>query len=480
MCVLIGPRMHYDLIVIGSGPAGEKGAAQAAYFGKKVALIEREPFPGGAAANTGTLPSKTLRETALYLSGFQKRELYGLGFDLNQRIDAAGFLSHFHHVRSQERARIDSNMERHGVTTYQGLGSLINANTVQVDSADGSSNTLTATNILVATGTHPHRQTDYPWNDPRLFDSDTILNIGELPDTLLVIGGGVIGSEYACIFAALGVKVTLVDGRNRLLGFLDTEVSETLQRAMAAMGIDLVLGDAVESISSGECLHVVFKNKAPDSYQAILCASGRQGNTSSLGLQNVGISMDKRGLLKVNEHYQTEVPNIYAAGDVIGFPALASTSMEQGRIAMCHAFDLKYKTGIARILPLGIYTIPECSCAGETEDSLLAKGVSYVIGRAAYSRNTRGFIIGDHEGFLKLLFDAGDMSLLGVHCIGEQATDLVHTGLAALLLRQGADFFINTCFNYPTLSEMYKYAAYDALGRFQRGEICSASEVLSH
>lgn len=465
--------MHYDLIVIGSGPAGEKGAAQAAYFGKKVALVEREAFPGGAAANTGTLPSKTLRETALYLSGFHKRELYGLGFDLSQRIDAAGFLSHFHHVRSEERCRIDSNMQRHGVASYQGIGSLIDTNTVRIESSNGSTRTLTAEKILLATGTRPHRQASYPWSDPRFYDSDTILNLAELPDSLLVIGGGVIGSEYACIFAALGVKVTLVDGRTRLLGFLDAEVSKTLQQCMEAMGINLLLGESVESITSGEQLDVVLKNQGPASYHSILCASGRQGNTASLGLDNVGLSVDKRGLLKVNEHYQTDVANIYAAGDVIGFPALASTSMEQARLAMCHAFDLKYKDTLARILPLGIYTIPECSCAGETEESLREKGIPYVIGRASYSRNTRGFIIGDHEGFLKLLFRADDMTLLGVHCIGEQATDLVHTGLAALLLEQKADFFINTCFNYPTLSEMYKYAAYDALGRFQRAEICS-------
>ena len=463
--------MHYDLIVIGSGPAGEKGAAQAAYFGKKVALIEREAFPGGAAANTGTLPSKTLRETALYLSGFRKRELYGLGFDPNQRINAAAFLAHFHHVRAEERSRIDANMVRHGVTTYKGKGSLLDANTVLVENSDGTTTTLTCTTVLLATGTRPHRPEDYPWSDSRLFDSDTILSIGELPDSLLVIGGGVIGSEYACIFAALGVRVTLVDGRDRLLGFLDAEVSETLQRAMEGMGVRLLLGDAVESIRSDAELHVVFKKNGEASFHAILSASGRQGATESLGLEKIGLSADKRGLLKVNEHYQTEVPNIYAAGDVIGFPALASTSMEQARIAMCHAFDLKYKTALARILPLGIYTIPECSCAGETEESLREKGIAYVVGKASYARNTRGFIIGDHEGFLKLLFRADNMTLVGVHCIGEQATDLVHTGLAALLLSQGADFFINTCFNYPTLSEMYKYAAYDALGRLQRSEI---------
>jgi NAD(P) transhydrogenase len=241
---------------------------------------------------------------------------------------------------------------------------------------------------------------------------------------------------------------------------------------MGAMGISLFLNESVTSVNAGEKIEVTLKNHAPDAVDLVLVASGRQGNTADLGLEMAGLSADKRGLLKVNDHYQTDVPNIYAAGDVIGFPALASTSMEQARIAMCHAFDLKYKTGLARILPLGIYTIPECSCAGETEDSLREKGIAYVIGKATYARNTRGFIIGDHEGFLKLLFSAKDMSLVGVHCIGEQATDLVHTGLAALLLGQGAEFFINSCFNYPTLSEMYKYAAYDALGHIQRDEVC--------
>jgi NAD(P) transhydrogenase len=464
--------MHYDLIVIGSGPAGEKGAAQAAYFGKKVALIERESFPGGAAANTGTLPSKTLRETALYLSGLVKRELYGLGFDFGQRIDAADFLSHFHHVRAKERLRITSNMERHGVETFQGTASFLDSNSVRIKSSSGESRSLTADKILIATGTIPRRPPEYPWSDSRLFDSDTILTLSGLPESLLVIGGGVIGCEYACIFAALGVKVTLVDGRDRLLGFLDTEVSEALQRGMVDLGITLLLEDSVESIRSREQLEVSFRVARSLCFGAVLSASGRHGNTASLALENASLSVDSRGLLKVNDNYQTGVPNIYAAGDVIGFPALASTSMEQARIAMCHAFDLKYKTSLARILPLGIYTIPECSCAGENEESLREKRIPYVIGRAAYANNPRGFIIGEREGFLKLLFHADDLKLLGVHCIGEQATDLVHTGLAALLSGHGAEFFINTCFNYPTLSEMYKYAAYDAMGRSQRGEVC--------
>ena len=240
------------------------------------------------------------------------------------------------------------------------------------------------------------------------------------------------------------------------------------------MGISLFLNESVTSVSAEEKIAVTLKNHAPDAVDLVLVASGRQGNTDGLGLEMAGLSADKRGLLKVNDHYQTEVPNIYAAGDVIGFPALASTSMEQARVAMAHAFDLKYKTGLARILPLGIYTIPECSSAGESEESLRDKKISYVVGKTLYSQNSRGFIIGDKDGFLKLLFHAEDMKLLGIHCIGEQATDLVHIGLTALLLEQGADIFINTCYNYPTLSEMYKYATYDALGRKQRGEIVSA------
>ncbi len=463
--------MSYDLIVIGSGPAGEKGAAQAAYFGKKAILIEKAGFPGGAAANTGTLPSKTLRETALHLSGFRKREIYGLDFDFNQRINAANFLNHFHNVRAQERERIGRNMQHHQVDVVHGTGSFLDAHTILLTRPDGGTQILSADKILIATGTRPHHPADYPWHDARLFESDTILSLPDLPQSLLIIGGGVIGSEYACIFAALGVKVVLVDARDRLLGFLDAELSIALQNAMRAMGIELLLGEQVDSLASGEKIDAALKNAGLRSFDAVLAAAGRQGNTSDMGLEKIGIQPDNRGLLKVNEHFQTALPHIYAAGDVIGFPALASTSMEQGRVAMCHAFDLKYKTDLARILPLGIYTIPECSSAGDSEESLREKKIPYVAGRAAYAQNSRGFIIGDNEGFLKLLFRADDMRLLGIHVIGEEATDLVHIGLTALLLGQTASIFIETCYNYPTLSEMYKYAAYDAMGRKQRGEI---------
>ncbi len=466
----------YDLIVIGSGPAGEKGAAQAAYFGKKVALIEKEAHHGGAAANTGTLPSKTLRESALFLSGFKKRALYGSASEgtAQPKVGAQDFLYRYHQVRDEERGRIDRNLERHHVDVYRGSGVFTDPHTVAVEAADGSRTLLKGQFVLIATGTKPHRPPSYPWAGGRVYDSDTILDIPELPKTMLVVGGGVIGSEYACMFAALGVQVTLVDGRNRLLGFLDVEVSEALQDGMRAMGIELLLGeDVAESTDDpvDDAVRIVLKAKGERKYERVLVASGRSGNTASLGLAAAGLAPDKRGLLAVNEHYQTPVPHVYAAGDVIGFPALASTSMEQARVAMTHAFDLKYKTGLARILPLGIYTIPECSSAGDSEEQLREKKIPYVVGKTRYAQNSRGFIIGDREGFLKLIFHGDTMRLLGVHCIGEQATDLVHIGLTALLLEQDASLFINTCYNYPTLSEMYKYATYDALGRKARGEI---------
>jgi len=463
--------MSYDLIVIGSGPAGEKGAAQAAYFGKKVALVEKQSFFGGAAANTGTLPSKTLRETALHLSGFHKRDLYGLDFNFSQKINAANFLKHFQTVRAEERFRIEANMVRHRVNIQSGSATFLDPHRVLVTPINAEPVTLEAEKILIATGTSPLHPPEYPWNDERIFDSDRILKIGQLPENLLIVGGGVIGCEYACIFAALGVHVTLADGRNRLLGFLDAGISEALQKAMISMGIKLYLNEQVEKILPAERLGAAFKNNGTHTFDAVLIASGRQGNTASLDLDKANLHADKRGLLKVNEHYQTDVPHIYAAGDVIGFPALASASMEQARLAMCHAFDLKYKAALARILPLGIYTIPECSSAGESEESLKEKKIPYVVGKTLYSENSRGFIIGDLDGFLKLLFHAETMQLLGVHCIGEQATDLVHIGLTALLLEQNVNLFINTCYNYPTLSEMYKYAAYDAMGRKQRGEV---------
>jgi NAD(P) transhydrogenase len=458
----------FDLVVIGSGPAGEKGAAQAAYFGKKVALVERAPVLGGAAANTGTLPSKTLRETALYLTGFRHRELYGLSVALERQVTARDFLRREHAVADAERQRVAANLERHHVTVLRGRASFKDAQTVIVRTEDGVEQSLSADVALVATGSTPYRDPMFPFDAPGVYDSDTILTLTSIPNTLFIAGGGVIGCEYACLFAALGVKVTLVDSHARLLEFLDAEVSLALQSAMASLGITVCLEDGVDRVRSGEPHDVHLKSGRRVVADAILASTGRSGNTAGLGLEGLGIQVTARGLIPVDDHYRTSVGRIYAVGDVIGFPALASTSMEQARVAMVHAFDLKYKPAIASTVPYGIYTIPECSMVGATEESLTRDGVAYVVGRARFDQNARGQIIGETSGFLKLIYRADDMRLLGAHVCGEQASELIHLAVLAMLQDASADLFIRMCLNYPTLSELYKYATYDAMGRRPR------------
>jgi NAD(P) transhydrogenase len=455
----------YDLVVIGSGPAGEKGAAQAAYFGKSVAVIERESIVGGAAANTGTLPSKTLRETSLFLSGFRNRDLSGIKLTLEHQVTIRDFMRHEQQVTADERVRILKNLARHRVEMYYGRGSFVDPHTIAVTPVDGPPQHIRGEHVLIAVGSSPHRPEILPFDDPRVYDSDEILALNEIPRSMLVVGGGVIGSEYACTFAILGVEVTIVEQRDRIMEFLDAEISSSLREQMEAIGIRFHLNDSVAELDAGMTLTAKLKSGAVLTPGSILVSAGRGGNTKGLNLDAVGIDVDNRGRVKVNEYYQTALPHVYAAGDVIGAPALASTSMEQARVAMAHAFDLKYKTDVAHILPYGIFTIPEASMAGETEETLRIKGIPYVAGKALYAANARGHIIGDGKGFLKLLFRTEDMKLLGVHVIGEQATELVHVGLTALMMDHGADLFIRTCFNYPTLTELYKYATYDALGR---------------
>ena len=455
---------NYDLIVIGSGPGGEKGAAQAAYFGKKVAIIEREKVPGGAAANTGTLPSKTLRESALYLSGFRQRELHGVDTQIKSKVTAQDFLFHERFVVQGEHQRICNNIKRHSITYLTGTASFIDPQTIKIKPENKDEMIITGDVILIATGSSPYRAPIFPFEDPRVFDSDTILNLKELPSSILIAGGGVIGCEYACMFSALGIDVSLVEGREKLLSFMDPEVADSLTRCMRNMGIKLYLKEEIQSVEANNQIETLLKNGHLIQTEALLTATGRNGNTHDLNLENIGLKSGKRGQLEVNQSYQTTCPNIYAVGDVIGFPALASTSMEQARVAMVHAFDLEYKTELAHVLPYGIYTIPECSMAGATEEFLNKENIDYVVGRATYQSNSRGQIIGDQDGFLKLIFCKEDMKLLGVHVIGEAASELVHVDLTALLTGAGADLFIQTCYNYPTLSEMYKYATYDALG----------------
>lgn len=470
------PTHHYDLIVIGSGPAGEKGAAQAAYFGKRVALIEREPVLGGAAANTGTLPSKTLRETALYLSGFRQRGLYGVSMSLKEKVTARDFLYRERQVQHVEHQRIIANLKRHRIELFKGTASFADPHTVRLENRGVEPVTLTADFVLIAVGSHPFRPPVFPFHDARVYDSDTILNLHDIPREMLVVGGGVIGCEYACMFSALGISVTLLEGRDRLLAFLDPEISQLLTRSMVEMGIDVRFNEQVAAVAASPAgLTATLASRGKLTADTILVAAGRSGNTATLNLPAAGLAVGKRGCIDVNERYQTSVPHIYAAGDVIGFPALAATSMEQARVAMVHAFDLKYKTRVASLLPYGIYTIPECSMAGETEETLTRKGIAFVAGVAHYDANARGQIIGAKTGFLKLLFATDSMKLLGVHLIGEQASELVHIGLTALHAGAGADLFIETCYNYPTLGELYKYATYDALGK--RAKMMAAAKT---
>jgi NAD(P) transhydrogenase len=453
---------RFDLVVIGSGPAGEKGAAQAAYFGKKVAVIERGPL-GGSCANTGTLPSKTLRETALFLSGFRKRELFGVDVGLRDRVTVKDLLYREHVVREGERARVRENLRKHDVALIEGEASFVDANTIGV-TVNGQEQRLEADKFLIATGSSPNRPAPYRFEEERIYDSDELVDMHMLPKSLAVIGAGVIGCEYACMFAALELPVTLVERHESMLPFLDHEIAASLEAEMRALKIDVRFGESVKECTvRDDGVTLVFESGQKLEVDAVLVAAGRLGNTQRLGLEPLGIKLDKGGKVLVNEHYQTALPHIYAAGDVIGAPGLASTSMEQGRIAMCHAYDSGYKQRLAPILPTGIYTIPEVSMAGETEESLRKKNVPYVVGKTPFSQNARGEIIGEKNGMLKLLFFAETMKLAGVHVIGEHASELVHIGLSALMLQADADLFIQTCFNYPTLAEAYKYATYDAL-----------------
>jgi len=456
---------EYDLVVIGSGPAGEKGAAQAGYFKKRVAVVERLAILGGAGANTGTLPSKTLRETSLYLSGFRQRGMYGVEMHLTGRTGVKELLFRERAVAMEEQVRVSQNLRSHGADVYQGKGRLLDANTVIVR-RPGAEERLTGKVILIATGSTPFHPPLFNFQAPGIYDSDTILQMTEVPHSLVVVGGGVVGCEYACTFAALGIPVTLVEARTPLLSFLDLEMSARLQARMEDLGVQFRMPATVESVEVEEGrVTLGLKDGGSLAAAAVLVASGRSANTQGIGLEEAGVKLGDRGRVLVDAHFQTSVPNIVAAGDVIGFPALASTSMEQARVAIAHAFALYPKDALAPILPYGLYTIPELSMAGETEESLQKSRVDYVVGRASYATNARGQIIGDGGGFLKLIFRKDDLKLLGVHVIGEQASELVHIGLTALLCGAGAQLFIETCYNYPTLSELYKYATYNAMAQ---------------
>ncbi|HTW94598.1 MAG TPA: Si-specific NAD(P)(+) transhydrogenase [Tepidisphaeraceae bacterium] len=491
---------EYELIVIGGGPAGEKGAAQAAYFRHKTVLIEAEAELGGACINWGTLASKTLRESALFLSGFRTRQL-GEGLDVQFKADItlASFMHRKNLVQRREQERAARNLAApwHQIDRITGRARIIDPHTVEVTAVDGSVRKVSGKIILVATGSTPARPKNVRFNADDIFDATTVLEMKRLPKSMVVIGGGVIGSEYACLFNALGVKTTLVHPKPRALdSLLDGEIGELFMNRMRRDGIELCMNESlpdanenqVAVISDGGQVKVTLKSGKVLTTDAALYALGRDGNTKDLGLKELGIPVNQYGLVMRKGPdpkrespdgfdpitYRTRVPSIFVAGDVIGAPALASTSMEQGRLAMCHAFGLLYKTKLAPILPAGIYTIPEISQVGKTEEDCVREKIPYVVGKDKYGNHGRGQIIGDTEGMIKLIFESPSGKLLGVHVIGEIASELVHIGLACLSFGGDIEFFIHTVFNYPTLGDVYKYAAYNALGKLNAAREAAA------
>lgn len=459
---------HYDILVIGSGPAGQKAAIQAAKLGKKVALVERREVVGGVCLNTGTIPSKSLREAVLFLSGFHQRGLYGQSYRVKQQITAEDLAFRTQHVIKREIEVVQNQMTRNRVEMLFGTARFVDPHCLQIRQMHESVE-HTADYAVIAVGTTPARPAHIPFDDVTIVDTDGLLSLTHLPKSVTIIGGGVIGTEYASILATMGLAVTLIERRPRLLEFVDTEIIEALQYHMRSIGVTLRLNEEVVGIDKTGHDEVVVRLKSGKEVPAttVMYAVGRIGATQDLNLEAVGIVPDARGRLQVNEHFQTTAPHIYAAGDVIGFPALASTSMQQGRLAVCHAFGVPAHREL-RLLPYGIYSIPEISMVGQHEDDLTQAGIPYAVGVARYREIARGQLIGDETGMLKLLFDPKTRELLGVHVIGEGATELIHIGQAVMAFKGPLDYFIDTVFNYPTLAECYRVAALDGLNRLPR------------
>ena len=456
---------RFDLVVIGSGPAGEKSAAQAAYFGKSVALVERSERLGGAPVNSGGIPAKTLRETALYLTGHTRRHLYGVGMELSSDIMLDRLRKRSAEVSERAGETVRANLDRHGVTVFHGTGRLGVDGSVSVALNKGGETVLHGEVILIATGSHPFRPPNIPFDDPDVEDSDSILALDRIPESMVVIGGGPVGCEYSSIYGALGVDVTLVDMAERLMPFLDADASEQLAICLEDLGIRVLVGSppaTVERIDGALTVTIGDEVIEPGK---VLFVAGRKGNTDGLGLEEAGVDLDERGRIIVDHEYQTTAPGIYAAGDVIGPPALASVSAEQGRVAACHAFEIPFKEDVDELAPSGIYSIPEVGVVGMTSEQVEAAGIDAEIGRYEFSENPRSRIAGTTYGMIKLVFRRDDRRLLGVHIVGEEAAELVHIGQAVIHAGQTIDQFIDTTFNIPTRSEAYKYAAYDGLQR---------------
>jgi len=463
-------EFDYDLVVIGSGPAGHHAAIQAAKLRKRVMLAERKAILGGSCANVGTIPSKTIRESALYLSGYREHGIYGESYQLKEHITLDDLRARVEPVVRHEVDVSRHQLIRNGVEIVTAEASFTGPHTLSLAFSDEpKKRTVSARYFVVAVGTEVRRDPQMPWDGHLVFSSDDLMQLDRLPHTLAVIGGGVIGCEYASIFAALGVRVTLIEMRPRLLPFVDAEIVRALSYHLGENRVTLRLGEKVSAAEIVEDqglrrVRITLASGKQIVADKVLSAVGRTGASASLNLAAAGIEPDPRGRIPIDSAYRTIVPHIYAAGDIIGFPSLASTSAEQGRLAACDAFGIKARWS-PELFPYGIYTIPEISFVGRNEEELTAAEVPYEIGKAQYREIARGNIIGDSIGMLKLLFDRTSRALLGVHIIGEGAVELVHIGQAVLAYKGTVDYFIETVFNYPTLAECYKNAAFDGINR---------------
>jgi NAD(P) transhydrogenase len=459
------------MVVVGSGPAGEKAAAQAAYFGKRVAVVDRAPTPGGAMVESA-IATKAMREAALYLTGFTRHEVYGVGLGLDRQAVIDRMRARAADVRSMLTDAVEVNLRRHGVEFVVGTARLEAGPAITcAPPGGGTPRRLSADAVLLATGSRPFHPPGIPFDDPDVLDSETARELDHPLESLVVVGGGAVACEYASIFLALGADVTLVDRGPRLLPFLDGELSALLTGSFRARGMQ-VLSDTgvVDVVRDERGLRVTTSEGTEIRPEKIVFAAGRVGNTEELGLADAGVALDDRGRILVDEQYRTNVPDVYAAGDVIGPPALASVSMEQGRVAACYAMGISFKQTVDPVTPFGVYSIPECAMVGLTEEEARAQGIDYEVGVAHFRDNSRAVLAGPAEGVVKLVARRADHRLLGVHVLGEHATELVHQGQAVLHFDGTIDYFIHSTFDVPTVSDSYKYAAYDCLQRLARRE----------
>jgi len=456
---------HYDLIVIGGGPAGEKAAVKAGYHGKSVALVERYSEPGGSTVHNGTLPSKSLKETALFLSGKAERGVYGVERRLSKSFSVDDFFFRKNQVTRSEVEMINQNLASHAIDIYHGKGGFEDEHTIVVQSDPEVK--ISADFILIATGSYPFHPPYLKFDKDRVHDSNTILQLSRFPTSIVIIGAGVIGCEYATIFSTIGAKVVLIEGRDSILPFIDKEISGDLVRQMRTEGVEIHFNASVESVDNpnDKALPLLVRLKSRRVLEAdmVLFAAGRAGRVDALHLAKIGLEPNVRGVLEVNERYQTKVPHVYAAGDVIGFPSLASTSMDQGRVAVTQMFQLEDYERLAHVFPYGIYTVPEVSMVGLTEEEAQKKGLPYGVGRAKHNEMPRGKILGAENGFLKLIYEKGSHRVLGVHIIGHLATELIHFGVTVVEAQKTLEDVSSVVFNCPSLHELYKYAAYDGL-----------------